>query len=105
MEVVNCEVVTASLKLTNTLFIICYFFVGAFVKNRILFALLRLVCGMGGMGVYMVAAVIAAEATLPRSVWIINIDLKLSKLLKLESRFIRNCQNILKKYFKLSNLL
>ena len=37
----------------------------AFVKNRVIFGILRITCGMGGMGCYMVPAVIAAEATLP----------------------------------------
>ena len=37
----------------------------AFVQNRIVFALLRITTGMGGMGSFMVPAVIAAEATLP----------------------------------------
>ena len=67
-ELWNSHSLLKTTKLSITLLIIEYFFVGAFVKNRILFALLRLVCGMGGMGVYMVAAVIAAEATLPRYV-------------------------------------
>ena len=39
--------------------------VAAFVQNRIIFALLRITTGMGGMGSFMVPAVIAAEATLP----------------------------------------
>ena len=38
----------------------------AFVKNRVIFGILRITCGMGGMGCYMVPAVIAAEQTLPR---------------------------------------
>ena len=38
----------------------------AFVNNRILFGILRITCGMGGMGCYMVPAVISAEATLPK---------------------------------------
>ena len=37
----------------------------AFVKNRVIFGILRITCGMGGMGCYMVPAVIAAETTLP----------------------------------------
>ena len=37
----------------------------AFIKNRVIFGILRITCGMGGMGCYMVPAVIAAEATLP----------------------------------------
>ena len=35
------------------------------VNNRFLFAILRITCGMGGIGCYMVPAVIAAETTLP----------------------------------------
>ena len=38
----------------------------AFVNNRVLFGILRITCGMGGMGCYMVPAVISAEATLPK---------------------------------------
>ena len=36
-----------------------------FVNNRVLFAILRITCGMGGMGCIAVTFVIAAEATLP----------------------------------------
>ena len=36
-----------------------------FVNNKVLFAFLRLTCGMGGMGCILVTAVIAAEETLP----------------------------------------
>jgi hypothetical protein len=40
-------------------------FIGAFVNDRTLFALLRITTGMGGMGCYMVPYVIAAESSLP----------------------------------------
>ena len=42
------------------------FFTGAFVQNRILFAFLRILCGMGGMGCSIVPAVLAAEQIIPR---------------------------------------
>lgn len=38
---------------------------GAFVYNPIAFAILRIACGMGGIGCSMVSYVIAAETTLP----------------------------------------
>ena len=38
---------------------------GAVVCNPIAFAILRITCGMGGIGCYMVSYVIAAETTLP----------------------------------------
>lgn len=37
----------------------------AFVNNRVLFSLLRIVTGMGGMGCFMVPYVMAAESSLP----------------------------------------
>jgi OCT family organic cation transporter-like MFS transporter 4/5 len=38
---------------------------GALVCNPVIFAILRITCGMGGIGCYMVSYVIAAETTLP----------------------------------------
>ena len=70
-------------------------FLGAFVKNRIVFALLRLICGMGGMGCYMVSAVIAAEGTLPThkiyTTMVVSLAFPIGELvLTLEAYFIRD---------------
>ena len=67
----------------------------AFVNNRIVFALLRITCGMGGIGCYMIPSVMAAESTLSQykilTTMVVGIAFVTGELiLVMEAYFIRD---------------